>query len=96
MPPTESIGGIGGGVFFQIRGQKTRFDKKKRFKILLEIDQIYGDGRGFQNLACLRTKGGREFFLCLCHDNKAIGITDKLISCLLKLLVNDVTNKVGK
>jgi len=47
MPPTESIGGIGGGVFFQIRGQKTRFDKKKRFKILLEMDQNYGDGHGF-------------------------------------------------
>jgi len=47
MPPTESIGGIGGGVFFQMRDQKTRFDKKKRFKILLEIDQIYGNGRGF-------------------------------------------------
>ena len=47
MPPTESIGGIGGGVFFQMRDQKTRFDKKKHFQILLEIDQIYGDGRGF-------------------------------------------------
>ena len=54
MPPTESIGGIGGGVFFQMRDQKTRFDKKKRFKILLELvlmkmgmDQNYGDGRGF-------------------------------------------------
>jgi len=39
-----------------MRGQKTCFYKKKRFKILPEIDQIYGDGRGFQNLACLRTR----------------------------------------
>lgn len=38
-----------------MRGQKTCFYKKKRFKILPEIDQIYGDGRGFQNLACLRS-----------------------------------------
>ena len=45
----------GCGVFLQTRGQKTRFDKKKSFKILLEIVQIYGDGRGFQNLACFRT-----------------------------------------
>ena len=43
-PPNESIGG---GVFLPMRGQKTRFDKKKRFKILLEIDQNYGDGQGF-------------------------------------------------
>ena len=43
-PPNESVGG---GVFFQMRDQKTRFDKKKRFKILLEIDQNYGDGQGF-------------------------------------------------
>ena len=34
---------------------KNAFWQKKRFKILLEIDQIYGDGRGFQNLACFRT-----------------------------------------
>ena len=53
LPPNESIGG---GVFLQMRGQKTCFYKKKRFKILLEIDQIYGDGRGFQNLACLRAR----------------------------------------
>ena len=39
-----------------MRGQKIRFNKKKCFKILLEIDQIYGDGRGFQNLACFRSR----------------------------------------
>lgn len=45
-----------GGVFLRMRGQIIRFDKKKCFKILLEIDQIYGDGRGFQNLACFRAR----------------------------------------
>lgn len=55
LPPNESIGG---GVFFQMRGKKTRFDKKKRFKILPEMDKNYGDGRGFENLACFRTRYG--------------------------------------
>ena len=45
------------GTFLQMRGQIIRFNKKKCFKILLEIGRNYNDGRGFFNLACFRPRG---------------------------------------
>ena len=41
-------------------------------------------------------KDGREFFFGFCHDDEVVGIVDKFISSLFKLLVDDVTDKVGK
>ena len=60
-PPNESIGRWS---ISPDERSKTCFDKKKSFKILLEIVQIYGDGRGFQNLACFRSSrvSGLETF----------------------------------